>query len=107
MKNIEKILIPVLLSFGSCKTIQESVTYKANESFGKIKSYQEMARGKWSDPKRTFVVTDSASFVIEGVPKIPLGRQAYIENKQYPSQSKKHKYFTWKGTKKEYRLLEK
>ena len=107
MKSIAKILIPVVLSFGSCKTVQQSVIYKSNESFGKVQSYQEMARGKWSDPKRTFVVTDSASFVIEGVPKIPIGYSAYIESKILPDQIKKHKYFFWKGSKREYRLLEK
>lgn len=108
MKNIAKILIPLAaLSLASCKTIQEGVIHETKRDIGKVQSYQEMARIKWSDPKRTFVVTDSTSFVIEGIPKIPLGSWSYLEDKRYPSQAKKHKYFSWRDSKKQYRLLEK
>ncbi len=108
MKNIAKILIPLaVLSLSSCKTVQEGAIYKTRKYIWEVQFYQEMARTKWSDPKRTFVVTDSVSFVIEGLPKIPLKSESYLEDKKYPSQAKKHKYFSWKNSKKLYRLLEK
>jgi len=78
MKNIAKILIPLaVLSLSSCRTVQEGAIYKTRKYIWEVQFYQEMARTKWSDPKRTFVVTDSVSFVIEGLPKIPLKSESY------------------------------
>lgn len=105
MNNITKILVPlVALTLGSCKTIEEGVIYKVEvKDVGKVQSYKPL-EGKWHDPKKTFVVTDSTSFFIQGKPEIPIGSWAYVETKKRQLDNRRHLYFTWKGTKKEYRI---
>ena len=104
MKNITKILIPIVaLGLGSCKTIEEGVIYKTEEYVGKVQSFKPLER-RWYDPEKTFVVTDSTSFFIQGEPKIPIGSWAYVATRKKQGDARKHLYFTWKGTKKEYSI---
>ena len=70
MKKINNLLIggAIVLSslISSCAPM--SKTYKPAEVLGEVK-YSI----KWTNPKRTFVEADSASFIVKGHPKVQPG----------------------------------
>jgi len=59
---------------------------------------------KWSKPKKTFIVTDSISFIVRGEPETKPGTRCYFTYGRIKDPSgNMHSatYFTWPGNKKE------
>jgi len=107
MKTLKKLLIGggiVLSSLSACKTIEEGVIYKAKEEYvGKLESSRTFPT-KWPKPKKTFIVTDSISFIVRGEPEIEPGTRCYVTHdriKDVSGHIQSATYFTWPGNKNE------
>jgi len=111
MKPLTKILgtiaIASTIGLSACKTIEEGVIYKTKEYIGKLESSRTFPT-KWPKPKKTFIVTDSISFIVRGEPEIKPGTRCYVTHdriKDISEHFQKVTYFTWPGNKREKKFM--
>ena len=107
MKNINKILGTIALATtigAGCKTIEEGVFYKTKEYVGKLEYAKQMEK-TFFEPKKTFIQTDSMSFIVKGHPDIKPGTWCYVTYDRIPLQGGNSRgtiNFTWLGTEKKH-----
>ena len=97
MKTINKILGTIALATtigAGCKTIEEGVIYKTREYVGRLE-YSKPRETSAFESKKTFIQTDSMSFIVEGHLEIEPGTMCYVSRDDPLSQW----YFTWNNKK--------
>lgn len=99
MKKITNFLLGtgIVLSALSCKTIEEGVLIKTRIYAGMLEDARPMETG-FLGPKKTFIQTDSMSFIVRGHPEVKSGTLCYVNRgRTYPvgGGSQSVWYFTW------------